>query len=54
MLGSALTNVSLGTADILAYAMLVMVVVFLTSGPIVLYYYRKKAKRMKPVAPRAS
>jgi len=47
MLGSVLTNVPLGTADILSYSMLIVVTIFLISGPALTYYYWKKSKRMK-------
>ena len=48
MFSSVLTNVSIGTADILAYFMLALIVVFLVTGPLVIYYYRKKMKETKP------
>lgn len=53
MLSSALSNVSLGTASILAYAMLAMVAVLLVSGPVVVYYYYRKVKRTKAAEPAA-
>ena len=54
MLSTPLTNVPAGTADFLAYLMLVVVAVFLTSGPIVTYYYWRKNKRMKAASPTGS
>lgn len=51
MLGSLITNVPLGTADILSYTMLLVVAIFLTSGPAITYYYWKKSKRMKAAPP---
>ena len=52
-LANALTNVSLGTAVLLSYLMLVVVAVFLLSGPVIVYIYYRKNKRMKatPTAP---
>jgi preprotein translocase subunit SecG len=47
MLGSFLTNVPAGTANLLSYTMLVVVAIFLLSGPIVSYYYWRKSKRVK-------
>jgi preprotein translocase subunit SecG len=47
MLRSLFTNVSPGTADVLSYAMLLVVAIFLLSGPAIAYYYWKKSKRMK-------
>ena len=54
LLNGVLTNVTPGTADILSYAMLAMVAVFLISGPIVTYFYWKKNKRMKAASPTGS
>jgi hypothetical protein len=51
MLGTALTNVSLGTANALSYAILLVVAVYLLSGPAIVYYYWKKNKRMKAAMP---
>jgi hypothetical protein len=51
MIGSLLSNVPPGTADTLAYAMLIVVAIFLLSGPVITYYFWKKNKRMKPVSP---
>lgn len=42
-----LTNVPLHTADVLAYAMLAMIAVLLTSGPAVIYYYYRKFKKTR-------
>jgi preprotein translocase subunit SecG len=46
-----LSNVSIGTANALAYLMLVVVAIFLISGPVLTYYYWKKNKRMKAASP---
>ena len=45
------TNVPSGTADILSYAILAVVAIFLASGPIITYYYWKKNKKAKVVSP---
>ncbi|MBI3841364.1 MAG: hypothetical protein HY297_05380 [Thaumarchaeota archaeon] len=39
------TNVPAGTADVLSYTMLVVVAIFLISGPSIVYYYRKRLRR---------
>ena len=54
MFGSALTSVSLGTADTLAYLMLVVVAIFLLSGTALTYYYWRKNKMMKVASPSGS
>jgi hypothetical protein len=54
MLSSLLSNVPPGTANTLSYAMLVMVAIFLLSGPSITYYYWRKNKRMKAAAPTGS
>ena len=54
MISSVLTNVPSSTADLLSYAMLVVVAVFLVSGPIITYYYWRKIKRTKVVSPTAT
>jgi preprotein translocase subunit SecG len=51
MFSTPLSNVPLGTADILSYAMLVVVAVFLLSAFGISYYYWKKNKRMKAAPP---
>ncbi|MDA4120018.1 MAG: hypothetical protein OK436_05480 [Thaumarchaeota archaeon] len=51
MIGSVLSNVPPGTADTLSYFMLVVVAMFLLSGPAITYYYWKKNKKMKMVTP---
>lgn len=51
MFNTALTNVSLGTANTLSYLMLVVVAIFLLSGTAVTYYYWRKNKRMKAASP---
>ncbi|MDE1853379.1 MAG: hypothetical protein KGI38_06490 [Thaumarchaeota archaeon] len=51
LLGSLLTNVPLGTADVLSYSMLVVVAIFLLSGPAITYYYWKKNKKTKAAQP---
>jgi len=45
-----LSNVPPGTADTLAYAMIVVVAIFLISGPALTYYYWRKVKRTKSVS----
>jgi len=51
MVVSPLSNVPAGTANILAYTMLIVVAVFLLAGPAITYYYWKRNKRMKETAP---
>ena len=53
MLSAVLSNVPLGTADALAYSMIVVVAIFLLAGPAITYYYWKRNRRMK-AAPAAS
>ncbi len=50
MLGSLLSNVPAGTANYLSYSMLIVVSVFLISGPLITWYYYRKSKRMKASA----
>ncbi len=50
MLGSFLTSVSAGTANLLSYSMLLVVAIFLISGPAITYYYWRKNKQMKAVS----
>ena len=45
------TNVPAPTADILSWSMLIVVSVFLLSGPAIVYYYWKQLKREKPASP---
>ena len=47
MLGTILSNVPPGTANALSYTMLIVVAMFLTSGPLITWYYYRKSKRMK-------
>ena len=54
MFSSALSNVPLGTANALAAVMLVLVAIFLISGPSITYYYWRKNKRMKATSPTGS
>jgi len=54
LLNGVLSNVSLATANVLSYAMLTMVAVFLISGPVITYYFWKKNKRMKAASPTGS
>ena len=54
MLSSPLTNVPAGTADFLAYTMIVVVAIFLLSGPIVTYYFWRKNKKIKAASPTGS
>jgi len=42
--------ITLGTANLLAYLMLVVVAVFLISGPIIVYIYYKKSQRERATA----
>ena len=51
LLRTALSNVSLGTSNDLAYLMILMVGVFLISGPLIVYIFRKKARSSQPAAP---
>jgi len=46
--------VPLGTANTLADLILVMVAIFLISGPSIVYYYWRKNKRMRSAAPTGS
>ena len=50
MLGTFLSNVPLSTANALSYSMILIVAIFLLSGPSITYYYWKKNKRMKAVS----
>jgi uncharacterized membrane protein len=54
MIGSVLSNVPAGTANILSYTMLVVVAIFLISGPAITYYYWRRMKRMKAASPTGS
>jgi preprotein translocase subunit SecG len=54
MFGSLLSNVPVGTANLLAYAMLALVAIFLLSGLSFTYYYWRKIKKMKPASPTGS
>ena len=54
MTGWLLTNVPADAAEILSYSMLVVVAIFLLSGPFVVYYYYRKNKRTKSAQPTAS
>jgi hypothetical protein len=49
---AALSNVSPATANTLAYLMLVVVAIFLLSGPAIYFIFRRKAKGSKPAEPR--
>ena len=51
MFGSFLANVPASTANILSYTMLVVVAIFLISGPSITYYYWKKNKQMRAGSP---
>jgi len=48
---SLLSNVSPGTANLLSYLMLVVVAVFLLSGPAIYYIFSRKSKKTNPVEP---
>jgi preprotein translocase subunit SecG len=54
MFGAFLSNVSLGTANFLAYTMLLLVAIFLVSGPTIAYYFWRKNKGMKAAVPTES
>lgn len=54
MIGSALTNVPMSTANLLSYFMLVLVAIFLLSGTALSYYYWRKNKRMRAASPTGS
>jgi hypothetical protein len=54
MLSSLLSNVPLSTANTLSYLILVLVAIFLVSGPSITYYYLRKIKKMKAAAPTGS
>jgi hypothetical protein len=54
MFSSLLSNVPLSTANLLSYSMLVVVAIFLLSGPAITYYYWRKNKRMKALSPTGS
>jgi hypothetical protein len=54
MFDSPLSNVPLSTANLLAYAMLALVAIFLLSGLSITYYYWRKNKKMKAVSPTGS
>ena len=54
MFNSLLSNVPLGTANLLSYSMILVVAIFLLSGPAITYYYWRKIKRMKAVSPTGS
>jgi len=54
MFSSLMTNVSLGTADVLADLMIVVVAIFLLSGPSIAYYYWRKNKKMGGASPTGS
>jgi hypothetical protein len=54
MFNSLLSNVPLGTANLLSYSMILVVAIFLLSGPAITYYYWRKNKRMKAVSPTGS
>jgi len=46
-----LSNVSPGTADLLSYLMLVVVAIFLLSGPAIYYIFSRKGKKAAPAGP---
>jgi hypothetical protein len=50
----SLWAISPGTANLLAYSMLVVVAVFLVTGPIIVYIYYKKRKREMAADPASS
>ena len=54
MLVQLATNVPAETAEVLSYAMLVVVSLFLVSGPLITYYYWRKNKRVKAASSSSS
>ena len=50
MLPTFLSNVPPGTADALSWSMLIVVAVFLISGPAITYYFWKQNKKAKAVS----
>ena len=54
LLKALLSNVSPATADLLAYLMIVIVAIFLVTGPIIVYIYYRKNKKMKALEPKPS
>jgi len=46
-----LSNVSPGTADLLSYLMLVVVAIFLLSGPAIYYIFSRRGKKATPAEP---
>jgi hypothetical protein len=51
---SFLLTVPASTANTLAYAMLVVVAIFLVSGPALVYYFWKQDKKLRNAAPSSS
>lgn len=47
MLASVLTNVPTGVGTALAYSMLIVVASLLITGPVIVYHYMKKFKKMQ-------
>lgn len=54
MFSAFLSNVSMGTANVLSYSMLLVVTVFLLFFPAVSYYFWRQSKKAKPSAATAS
>jgi hypothetical protein len=50
LLKGALTAVSPATGNVLAYSFLIVVAVFLLSGPAIAYFYYRKNKRERAMA----
>lgn len=50
-LHSVLSNVSPGTANMLAYLMLLVVAIFLIAGPTIYYIFSRKRKATEPTQP---
>jgi len=48
---TGLLAVSLATANLLAYLMLVMIGVFLVTGPLIVYFYYRKSRKTRAVEP---
>ncbi|HYC11289.1 MAG TPA: hypothetical protein VEC02_01315 [Nitrososphaerales archaeon] len=46
-----LSSISPGTANLLSYLMLVVVAVFLLSGPAIYYIFSRKGKKAEPAEP---
>jgi len=54
MYAGFLSNVPIGTANLLAYSMMVLVAIFLIFGPTVYYFYWRESKKSKSADPAQS